>query len=85
MFLGCSFSGVNDDSAEIDVNFNFMIQLNEKSFQIGDNVPAFSKEGFEYPWVITSTKAVDGKPQIKIDAVFVAKVTPYADFSRLGL
>ena len=85
MFLGCSFSGNTEADDVIPVSFNFMIQPNEDSVVIADGVPAFSKEGFEYPWVITRPTDRNGIRTVDVTDVFVAQVCPYRDFSALGL
>lgn len=85
MFLGCSFSGNTKDDDKISVSFNFMIQPNEENVVIAEGVPAFSKSGFEYPWVITRPTSKNGIATVEVTDVFVAQVCQSRDFSELGL
>jgi hypothetical protein len=82
MFLGCSFSGASGEN--IDVTFNFAIQVNETT-KIADGVPEISKKGHVYLWTLKDTKMGAGTVDVDVKAVFAAQVVPFANFSDLGL
>ena len=85
MFLGCSFSGVDDNSTKIKVQFSFAIQENESNAVV-DGIRCGSKKGFEYIWAISSTQNdSDGTPTAKVKAIYIAQVCQTGDFSKLGL
>ena len=55
MFLGCSFSGVDNNRTKVKVQFSFSIQENERNAVI-DGINCGYKKGFDYIWVISSTE-----------------------------
>lgn len=84
LFLGPSFSGKTTGS--IKVTFNFAVRPNEKlTWTAGGNTTTFDVKGFEYVWTHTKTKMVNNVPTPQIDAVFVAGVVKYIDYSKLGI
>lgn len=83
MFLGCSFSGTSGE--DIDVSFNFAIQMNESNKVIAEGVPAISKQGHVYIWTLKETTKTGSIPTVKVKAVYAAQIAPMADFKKLGL
>ena len=83
MFLGCTYSGMENQKAQ--VTFNFAIQVNETNMKIDDDVPAIKKEGHVFVWTQQQTVTKNGLPDIEVTAVYAAQVADYADFSELGL
>ncbi len=83
MFLGCSYSGTENEKAQ--VSFNFAIQMNEEGIEIADGVPPIKKEGHVYIWTQQETITKNDAPVADVTAVYAAQVAKYADFSQLGL
>ena len=83
MFLGCSYSGTENEKAQ--VSFNFAIQMNEEGIEIAEGVPPIKKEGHVYIWTQHETVTQNDAPVADVIAVYAAQVAKYADFSQLGL
>ena len=84
MFMGCSYSTPDKNSAKVTVTFNFTIQPNETDVLVGGE--KVTKKGWEHVWAISRTIANDGAtPQIETDGVYVNQVVEYADFGVLEL
>ena len=85
MFLGCSFSGVDNNRTKVKVQFSFSIQENERNAVI-DGINCGYKKGFDYIWVISSTENnANGQPSAKVKAIYIAQVCGVGDFTKLGI
>lgn len=84
MFMGCSYSSPEKNSAKVTVTFNFTIQPNEVDVIVGGK--KVTKKGWEHVWAISRTVAQEGSaPQIVTDGIYVNQVVKYADFGVLEL
>ena len=86
MLKDWGYSSVNKSDVKVTVSFTFAIHLNETGINISGGT-TFSKEGWEYLWVIPET-TIDpdtGEPKVGIKAAFVAPVVQYEDFNQLGI
>ncbi len=85
MFLGCSFSGSENSSSKITVQFDFKVQENESSAKV-NNISCGAKKGFDAIWSMPdSKKNNDGKPEAKVKGIYIATVCKTADFRILGI
>lgn len=85
LFTGCSYSGVDDDSAKIQVSFNFSIKTNESRVYVG-GIYISKVEGWQYVWTSRPKKVTrDGKLSFDSQFACVSDVVEYKDFSALGL
>lgn len=84
MFLGCSYNGVDRNSAKISVNYNFAMQPNESNVEVGG--VSVDKKGFELLWAIKKTlKDSAGRPKVEVTDLYLDQVVNYSDFSELGI
>ena len=86
LFEGVSFSGKENDD-NVSVSYNFSIRSNEKNVKIAQKPDGTAitttKRGFEYAWTITKRNPKTNRDEVQ--AVFLAEVLKYADFSVLGV
>ena len=83
MFLGCTYSGIENKKAQ--VTFNFAIQVNENNVKIDDEVPPIKKEGHVFIWTQQRTVIKNGEPKIEVIAVYASQIAGYVNFSVFGL
>ncbi len=85
MFLGCSFSGSENSSTRITVQFNFSVQMNEDDAKV-NGISCGAKKGFQAIWAMPDTKKNDdGKPVANVKGVYISTVCETASFGILGL
>ena len=89
MFLDCTFTE-SEKEEEVAVTFSFAVKPNEEidlSDLDPDSEGTAEKEGHEYLWTITKTVvSEDGAaPEVKVKGAWIARVSGYGDFSKLGI
>lgn len=86
MFKEMSYSAGKNDK-KVSVSFSFAIHPNESGVRIPGSSETFSKEGWQYVWMIPETE-VDpntGEPKVNVKGLYLSTVCRYADFDKLGI
>lgn len=85
MFKDMSYSAGKNDK-KVAVSFSFAIHPNESNVAIPGSSESFSKEGWQYVWMIPETEVgTDGVPKVTVKGLYVSTVCRYADFDQLGI
>ena len=85
MFREMSYSAQKNDT-KVVVSFSFAIHPNESGVKIPGTTHSFSKEGWQYVWMIPETEIdANGEPRVNVKGLYLATVCRYEDFNKLGI